>query len=134
MKRRAVSRLYCFVSVLLSALCSVGCHRTITEPKLAFFDERQKPLLVRDVLKELGDTEVGRGPYYEYAITPGRTRLEVWMAMPPPPEEIPPEGGIPLEVTMVVKRSGDQRTIIWPQNLRGVDFSAVHQLAYPKGY
>ena len=117
------------VFVLGSASCSQ--YTAVSAEQLQFLDTQERPLLLPDVTKRLGQTEIGQGPYYAYATTEKRT-IEFWMLEPP--DDMPPEG-MPAEIAMVLERSPDGLPrIIWPRDLKGSNVKAAMKRFWPKMY
>lgn len=98
-------RVWCiFVLSLLVSVASCSGYTAVSDEQLGFLTVQKKPLLLPDVTKRLGRTEVGSGPYYVYRIAGSKQTVEFWLAQPPKPESVPLEG-VPMEVAMVVRRS-----------------------------
>ncbi|HWN95795.1 MAG TPA: hypothetical protein VNT99_12230, partial [Methylomirabilota bacterium] len=95
-----------------------GCsqYAAVPEAKLAFLQAQERPLLLPDVTKRLGHTEIGKGgPFYAYTTADGKKTVEFWMF--PPPETMT-EKSVSVEIAMVVERSADAKPlIIWPRDL-----------------
>ena len=105
--------------------------RRIAQQKLEFLDTQQKPLLLGDVERRLGDTEDGEGPYYEYKIVGSKKSIEFWMA--PPPDPFPQHTrSLPVEVALVVEASDGKARILWPKELSEMDFNSAWKTMYPK--
>lgn len=122
------------LAVILFAFFS-GCsqYTAVPEAKLDFLQTQERPLLLRDVTRRLGQTEVGEeGPFDAYTTAGGKKTVEFWML--PPPEKMTEES-VPVEIAMVVERSADAKSlIIWPRDLRGSDINAAKKRFWPKMY
>lgn len=114
-----------------TAAASCSQHTTVTAEELRFLETRERPLLLPEVTKRLGHTEIGRGPYYAYK-TAGKGTVEFWML---PPPETTTEKTVPVEIAMVVERSPDGKPfILWPRDLRGSNVDAAMTRFWPKMY
>jgi hypothetical protein len=119
--------------VVLAFTVATSCsqYATVTAKKLRFLETQERPLLLPEVTKRLGNTEIGRGPYYAYTTAEKRT-VEFWML---PPPETTTEKTVPVEIAMVVERSpGGKSLIIWPRDLRGSSVDSAMKRFWPKMY
>ena len=108
--------------------------RKITAEQLAFLDHQEKPFLLNDMTRQLGDTEIGNGPHYDYRIAGTKKRIEFWFGPSPDPfpENVGKEG-VPAEILVVVEAAPDSKPrFLWPGHIRGLDVSSTWNSVYPK--
>jgi hypothetical protein len=104
----------------------------VREDQLAFLENQTKPLLLPDVTKRLGDTEIGNGPFYPYKISGTARTIRFWLAQPP---GVIRGDSVPAEVAMVTDQRGDAPdVIIWPQDLKGSNVQTALKTLYPKNF
>jgi len=122
-----------FGVLLFTCFASCSEYTAVAEAKLDFLQAQERPLLLPDVTKRLGHTEIGRnGPFYSYTIAGRKKTVEFWML--PPPEKMT-EKSVPVEIAMVVERSGEGNPIIiWPRELKGSDINAARKRFWPRMY
>lgn len=119
--------------VVLAFTVATSCSQqtAVTAEQLHFLEIQERPLLLPEVTKRLGRTEIGRGPYYEYT-TAEKGTVEFWML---PPPETTTEKTVPVEIAMVVERSPNGKPfIIWPRDLKGSSVDAAMKRFWPKMY
>src|SRR3954462_3660808 len=118
MKRLAQS----LIVLAFTVVTSCSQYAAVSTEQLRFLETQGRPLFLPEVTKRLGQTEIGRGPYYAYTTAKKRT-VEFWML--PPPKTMA-EKSVPVEIAMVVERSADGKPlIIWPSDLRGSSVDAA---------
>jgi hypothetical protein len=120
------------IAVFAGLVTFVELYRpSISESELGFLKTQKRPLTAEALAKRFGHSEIGPG-FYEYPIRGGNKRAEFWIGPPRPP----PQGsasGFPVEIVVVVVRSGrSDARIIWPEEMKEKQFDEVISSFWPQ--